>query len=105
MTKKDIQNNKVEKINKGKVLSGVISSTKMTDTITVTVNRYHKHPKYGKYINSRKRYKAHDAGNTAKLGDKVEIIETKPISKDKRFKLLRVVIPAKIADESVTDNK
>lgn len=105
MTKTETKNNKAEKTNKGKVLSGVITSTKMKDTITVEVTRYYKHPKYGKYINARKKYKAHDAGNTAKLGDKVEIIETRPISKDKRFKLLQVVHAAKTVDESVTDNK
>ena len=69
----------------GKVLSGVVVSDKMKDTVVVEVQRYNKHPKYGKFIKSKKKYKAHDAGNTQKIGDKVEIIETRPISKDKRF--------------------
>jgi small subunit ribosomal protein S17 len=66
----------------------------MTDTVVVEVSRYHKHPKYQKFISSRKKYKAHDKGNTLNVGDKVKIIETKPISKDKRFKLLEVVSKA-----------
>ena len=73
---------------KGKVLSGTVVSDKMKDTIVVSVERYEKHPKYGKFIKQRKKFKAHDIGNTAKIGDKVEIVETRPISKDKHFKLV-----------------
>jgi small subunit ribosomal protein S17 len=72
-------------IQNGKVLSGVVVSDKMTDTVVVEVQRYFKHPKYGKFIKQSKKYKAHDVGNTKKIGDKVEIVESKPISKDKRF--------------------
>lgn len=71
--------------NKGKVLSGVVTSDKMKDTIVVRVQRFEKHPKYGKFIKRAKKYKAHDAGNTKKVGDKVEIKASKPISKDKHF--------------------
>ena len=60
----------------------------MKDTIVVLVEHYKKHPRYGKFIERRKKFKAHDAGNTAKIGDKVRIVETKPISKDKHFKLI-----------------
>lgn len=70
---------------KGKVLTGTVVSDKMKDTIVVSVERYEKHPKYGKYIKHRKKFKAHDAGNTKKVGERVEILETKPISKDKHF--------------------
>ena len=73
---------------KGKVLTGTVVSDKMKDTVTVLVESYQKHPKYGKYIKSRKKFKAHDAGNSAKIGDKVQIVETRPISKDKHFKLV-----------------
>lgn len=76
-----------ETIKSGKILSGTVVSDKMKDTIVVSVEQYKKHPKYGKYVKSRKKFKAHDAGNTAKIGDKVEIVETRPISKDKHFKL------------------
>lgn len=71
-----------------KILSGTVVSDKMKDTIVVLVERYDKHPKYGKYVKKRKKFKVHDAGNIAKIGDRVKIIETKPISKDKSFKLL-----------------
>jgi small subunit ribosomal protein S17 len=70
---------------KGKVLSGVVVSDKMKDTVVVEVQSFNKHPKYEKFIKTRKRYKAHDVGNEKKIGDKVSIIETRPISKDKRF--------------------
>ncbi len=76
------------KIKKGKVLSGVVTSDKMKDTVVVSVERYEKHPKYDKFIKYRKKFKAHDAGNTKKIGDKVKIIETKPISKDKHFMIV-----------------
>lgn len=70
---------------KPKVLSGTVVSNKMKDTIVVSVERYEKHPKYGKFIKKRKKFKAHDKGNTRNVGEKVRIIETKPISKDKHF--------------------
>lgn len=72
----------------GKRLSGVVVSDKMKDTVVVKVERYYKHPKYEKYIKEQKRYKAHNPGNTKKIGDKVEIQETRPISKDKHFIVL-----------------
>ncbi len=70
---------------KKKVLSGTVVSDKMKDTIVVLVEKYQKHPKYEKFVKSSKKFKAHDAGNTAKIGDKVSIEETRPISKDKHF--------------------
>lgn len=83
MTKTAVQNN--TEAPKGKVLSGVVVSDKMKDTVVVSVSRYIKHPKYGKFIKSQKKFKAHDAGNTCKVGDKVEIRETRPLSKTKHF--------------------
>ena len=77
-----------ETTGKKKVLSGVVVSDKMKDTIVVLVERYVKHPKYQKFLNLRKKYKVHDAGNTKKVGDKVDIEETRPISKDKHFRVL-----------------
>jgi small subunit ribosomal protein S17 len=68
-----------------KTFRGVVVSDKMKDTVVVLVERYEKHPKYGKFIKFKKKFKAHDAGNQKKIGDKVEIAETKPISKDKKF--------------------
>ena len=73
------------KQNNSKVMKGKVVSTSMKDTVVVAVDRYTKHPKYLKYILRTKRIKAHDAGNTCKLGDIVEIVATKPISKEKNF--------------------
>ncbi|HEU5114432.1 MAG TPA: 30S ribosomal protein S17 [Candidatus Paceibacterota bacterium] len=69
----------------GKILSGVVVSTKMKDTVVVKVDRFVKASKYERFMKISKKYKAHDAGNTKKVGDRVTITETRPISKDKRF--------------------
>lgn len=71
-----------------KKLQGVVVSDKMEKTITVLVNRFVKHPKYGKFMNISKKYKAHDENNTYKEGDQVIIEECRPISKDKTFKVI-----------------
>ena len=68
-----------------KILSGTVVSNKMKDTVVVSVERYEKHPKYGKFIKRRKKFKAHDIGNTKSVGEKVKMVESKPISKDKHF--------------------
>lgn len=73
---------------KRKTLSGVVVSDKMKDTIVVLVERYVKDKKYQKFVNLRKRFKVHDAGNTKKIGDKVTIESCRPISKDKAFRVL-----------------
>ncbi len=88
MTEKITKNPSSELRTSGKVLSGKIVSTKMKDTIVVQVERYTKHPKYGKFLKRQKKFKVHDAGNKHKEGEVVQIIETKPISKDKRFMVL-----------------
>ena len=72
----------------GKILKGVVTSDKMDKTVVVSVSRFVKHPLYGKFYKVSKKYKAHDEGNVSKTGDSVEIIETRPISKDKRFKVV-----------------
>lgn len=77
-----------ETTNNGRVLRGTVVSSKMTDTCTVAVERYTKHPKYKKFMRRTKKYLVHDAGNTAQVGDKVEIKEVKPISKRKTFELV-----------------
>lgn len=71
-----------------KTLTGSVVSTKMKDTVVVKVDRFVKHPKYGKYFSISKKFKAHDAGNTKVMGDKVTIEECAPISKDKHFKVI-----------------
>lgn len=70
-----------------KILEGVVLSDKMDKTIVVAVSRFVKHPLYGKYYKVTKKYKVHDAENKHKVGDKVAIVETRPISKDKKFKV------------------
>ncbi len=74
-------------ISKGKVLVGIVVKSAMKDTVTVSVDRYVKHPKYKKYITRSKKYLVHNPGNTVQVGDKVSIRETKPISKRKHFVL------------------
>lgn len=78
----------IETTGNGRVLRGKVVSTKMTDTITVAVERYVKHPKYKKYLRRTKKFLVHDAGNTAAVGDVVEIKEVNPISKRKSFALV-----------------
>jgi len=79
----------MEKIqSRKKIMTGVVVSDKMTDTCVVLVDRYIKAPKYGKYFQRSKKYKADDKGNTKKIGDKVTIEECSPISKDKHFKVI-----------------
>jgi len=72
-----------------RVLRGKVVSTKMKDTITVAVERYVQHPKYKKYLRRTKKYLVHDAGNTAAEGMLVDIRETRPLSKRKRFELVK----------------
>ncbi len=85
---KSIKNNNIENKTGKKFLVGVVTSDKMKDTVVVEVSRFVKHQKYDKYFSISKKFKAHDAGNTKKIGDKVTIEECRPISKDKRFKVV-----------------
>ena len=79
--------NKVSK----RLFVGEVVSDKMDKTIVVKISRTYKHPLYGKTVTRFKKYKAHDSENTCKIGDKVEIIECKPLSKTKHMKLNRIV--------------
>lgn len=74
---------------------GVVVSDKMDKTVVVAVERKVKHPLYGKYIKSTKKFKAHDELNECGIGDTVEITETKPISKDKCWRLVKIIDKAK----------
>ncbi|HEX4799041.1 MAG TPA: 30S ribosomal protein S17 [Candidatus Paceibacterota bacterium] len=78
-----------ETTSNGRVLRGTVVSTKMKDTITVAVERYVMHPKYKKFMRRTKKYLVHDAGNTAQEGQKVDIRETRPLSKRKHFELIK----------------
>ena len=79
-----------------KVYQGRVVSDKMDKTITVVVETKRNHPVYGKRINYSKKYKAHDENNYAKTGDIVRIMETRPLSKDKHFRLVEIVEEAVI---------
>jgi small subunit ribosomal protein S17 len=81
--------------NERKERIGKVVSNKMQKTITVAVDRKVKHPIYGKFINRTTKFKAHDEQNTAGIGDTVRIMETRPISKDKRWRLVEVIEKAK----------
>ncbi|MBL7151076.1 MAG: 30S ribosomal protein S17 [Candidatus Omnitrophica bacterium] len=70
---------------------GIVISDKMQKTIIVRVMRMSKHPKYAKIMKKYSKFKAHDQNNTAKIGDTVRIIETRPLSKDKRYRLAAIV--------------
>ena len=80
--------------NDRRTLTGAVISTKMQRTITVQVERVYKHAKYGKYMRERKRYHADAPAGAAQMGDVVEIAATRPISKTKRWRLVRVVSKA-----------
>jgi len=77
--------------NHRRVLTGKVVSDKMDKTITVLVETYKNDPIYKKRVKYSKKYKAHDENQVAKIGDKVEIMETRPLAKTKNFRLVRVV--------------
>jgi small subunit ribosomal protein S17 len=78
-----------------KRLVGVVTSDKMDKTVIVETTTTKRHPVYGKVMRVRKKFKAHDENNDAKVGDRVEIIESKPISRHKRFMVTSIVERAK----------
>lgn len=78
-----------------KSMMGTVTSDKMDKTITVRVETVKQHPLYKKTIKTSKKYKAHDENNEAKAGDVVKIVETRPLSKDKRWILVEIVQKAK----------
>lgn len=75
---------------------GTVVSDKMDKTVVVDVSRTTRHPLYGKILRRTKKYKAHDETNQCRLGDKVKIMETRPLSKDKRWRVTEVLEKAKI---------
>ncbi len=77
--------------NNRKVYIGRVTSDKMDKTITVVVETYKRHRLYGKRVKYSKKYKVHDEHNQAKVGDIVKIMETRPLSKDKYFRLVEIV--------------
>ncbi len=78
-----------------KTRTGVVTSNKMEKTITVSVVRKLKHPKYGKFLKKTKKFHAHDEKNECNIGDTVKIMETRPLSATKRWRLVEIVEKAK----------
>ena len=85
----------METRNLRKTRIGIVSSDKMDKTITVTVKYKEKHPIYGKFLNKTKKYHAHDEKNECQVGDKVLLMETRPLSKTKRWRLVEIIEKAK----------
>ena len=90
MMTKTLKNKRIRK-----KIVGIVTGNKMQKTFVVEVMRLIKHPTFGKYIKKSSVYKAHDENGVAKVGDKVEIIQTRPISKTKSTRLLRIIEKAK----------
>jgi len=89
--------------NARRTMIGIVKSAKSAKTISVEVERTFKHPKYGKYLRKRKRYLVHDEKSEAREGDHVEVESTRPLSKLKRFRLLRVVSRSELSGLEVVD--
>jgi small subunit ribosomal protein S17 len=78
-----------------KTKTGIVSSDKMDKTVTVAVERKVKHPIYGKFVKKTTKFHAHDEKNEARPGDVVKIMETRPLSKTKRWRLVEIIEKAK----------
>ena len=85
----------MEERNLRKEKVGKVVSNKMQKSITITVNRKEKHPIYGKFVNKTSKFMAHDEKNEAGIGDTVRIMETRPLSKSKRWRLVEIIEKAK----------
>ena len=87
----DMTNETAIERNARKSRTGLVVSDKMEKTVVVAIERRVPHPIYGKMITRTKRLKAHDEENSAKVGDTVRIVETRPLSKDKRWRLVEIL--------------
>ena len=85
----------METRNLRKERTGVVTSNKMDKSITVAIKWKEKHPIYGKFVNKTKKYHAHDEKNECNSGDTVRIMETRPLSKTKRWRLVQIIERAK----------
>jgi small subunit ribosomal protein S17 len=81
--------------NARKSIVGIVVSDKMDKTITVSIERRKKHPKYGKFVKATSKFSAHDEKNECGINDVVKIMETRPMSKSKRWRLVEVIEKAK----------
>ena len=78
-----------------KTRTGLVTSDKMDKTVTVAIKTKVRHPLYGKMVNRTRKFKAHDEENAGGVGDTVKIMETRPISKDKRWRVVEIIEKAK----------
>ena len=85
----------METRNLRKERTGVVTSNKMDKSITVAIKWKEKHPIYGKFVNKTKKYHAHDEKNECNIGDTVKIMESRPLSKTKRWRLVQIIERAK----------
>jgi len=92
-----------EKEHKRKTKVGIVVSNKMQKTVTVQVERLVMHPEFKKYYRRRNKFKAHDENNQCKIGDEVEIIETRPLSRTKRWGVQKILKKAPQGDELKQD--
>lgn len=86
----------MEERNLRKVLIGTVVSNKMDKTIVVAVETSEKHKKYGKFVKKTYKLKAHDEKNDCQIGDKVKVMETRPLSKDKRWRVVEITEKAQV---------
>ena len=84
-----------EKRNLRTTRTGVVVSDKMDKTVVVAIKERVKHPLYGKIVNRTKKFKVHDENNQCSVGDKVRVMETRPLSKDKHWRVIEIVEKAK----------
>ena len=92
----------IERKNLRKERVGIVTSDKMQKTIVVQIRRKTRHPLYGKVIEKANKFKVHDEKNEAKVGDRVRIQETRPLSKDKRWRLVEIIERARIQVDAPT---
>ncbi len=85
----------MEERNLRKTRTGKVVSNKMDKTITVAIEDHVKHPLYGKIVKKTVKFKAHDENNECNIGDTVKIMETRPLSKDKRWRLVEIIEKAR----------
>src|SRR5262245_19933757 len=86
-----------------KLQQGTVVSTKMDKTVIVRIDRSKRHRLYGKTMHTSQRYKAHDEENACNLGDVVKIAETRPLSKDKRWRVVEIVVKGDVAEVAPTE--
>lgn len=83
-----------------RVITGTVTSTKMHKTVVVTVSRRFRDKKFHKFISRRVRYKAHDENNSCQVGDQVELVESRPYSKTKRWRVAKTLVKARPEDQA-----